>query len=74
MAHYGAVLHRSPAPMAVVGSYYPNGVFRKSIEIYRTPVTESAYNVVVKRIRRQGGTNEQMDEKLFQAFKPTMEV
>lgn len=70
MAHYGAVLHRSPAPMAVVGYYYPNGSNGKRVEIYRVLVNEGEYRRVCKKIKCCGGTMEQKDQKLFNHFKP----
>lgn len=72
MSHYGAVLHRSPAPMAVVGYYYSNGEHGKREEVYRVPVEEARYNAVVKQIKRHGGTMIQKDEALFLAFKPEL--
>lgn len=70
-SHYGASMHRSPAPMAVVGYYYPDGnEFGKREQVYRVEVTEARYKAVVNQIKRRGGTMKEKDGALFMAFKP----
>ena len=69
---YGAVLHRSPKPMAVVGYFYESwsrqGPRR---EIYRVEVSESTYRAAVRRIERSGHTSKDKDAMLFRAFLPS---
>lgn len=72
MAHYGAVLQRSPGPLTVVGYYYPDGEFSRREEKYQVLTTQAEYDSVIKRIKRYGGSNEQKDTKLFNAFVPKL--
>lgn len=72
---YGAVLHRSPLPLQVVGYYYCNwhtGGPRK--ELYRRDITLPEYTRVVRRVKRLPLTLKQKDEALFFALKPPTPV
>lgn len=71
MSGYGAVLHRSPGPLAVVGYFYENWPHGKRREVYRTPVDDKTYAAAVRRIKRAGGRDQQKDAALFKAFNTT---
>lgn len=70
MAHHGAVLERSLGTLHVVGYYYPDGEHGKREQMYRVPVAAGDYSRAVRQIKRAGGTNEQKDCKLYNAFVP----
>ncbi len=57
--------------MAVVGYSYANGPHGARMELYRVPVEETAYKRVIASIKRTGGTPEQMDQRLFNHYKPS---
>jgi hypothetical protein len=65
---FGAVLHRSPGPLAVIGYQYESWPHGKRKKIYETPTTQRHYDNVIRRIKRKGGTQQQMDHALFVAF------